>query len=93
MQTIKHDTINGGTSVKGEDIRSVLDLFDRELCPMLRNDLYGKLIWKTMDVCTCIAESLLYNRSHNTVNQLSFNETFSKKVKKKKKTFASWLQI
>ena len=55
----------------------------RELYPIFCDGLCGEKIWKRMDVCTCITESLLYSRNYqNTVNQLYFNKTFSKMKKK-----------
>ena len=49
----------------------------RELYPTFCDNLYGKRIWKRMDVCICVTESLLYSRNyHNIVNQIYLNKFF-----------------
>ena len=77
-------------------------VYHRELYSIIWDNLYGKIIWKRMDVSTCITESLLYSRNyHNIVHQLYFYKTLKneknkvnglpiKKERKKKWERYSW---
>ena len=52
----------------------------KELYPIFHDNLCGKRIWKRINVCTCITESLWYSRNYyNLVNQLYFNKTLRNK--------------
>ena len=51
----------------------------RELCSILCNNLNRKRIWKRIDICICITESLCY---HNIVNQLYSNIKYKAKKNK-----------
>ena len=41
-------------------------VWHRDLYSLFRNKLYGKRIWKIMDVCVCIIESLCCTPEANT---------------------------
>ena len=47
-----HTEVYGRTGHWGPDVQ------DRELYPISYDGLYEKRIWKGMDVCTCVTESL-----------------------------------
>ena len=60
--------------------------------PIFCDNQCGKRIWKRMNVCTCVIESLLYSRNyHNIVNQLYFNKTWKKWKKEYLSIKKGWL--
>ena len=60
------------TTIFKRDNQQEVTVQHKELCSIFCNNLNGKRIWKRIDTCTCITESLCCTPETNTILLINY---------------------